>query len=75
MFCNDCRTWLLTMLQVRLQMEALLAEKAKLAQENARLLRENNGLQVGSTAQAVSSAQCPAGPAKPLLSTCDQSRT
>ena len=27
-------------------MEALLAEKARLAQENARLLRENTGLQV-----------------------------
>jgi hypothetical protein len=32
--------------QVRLQMEALLTEKAKLASENARLLRENTGLQV-----------------------------
>ncbi len=27
-------------------MEVLLTEKAKLAQENARLLRENTGLQV-----------------------------
>lgn len=35
--------------QVTHQMEALLSEKAKLAQENARLLRENNGLQVGAT--------------------------
>ncbi|GAB4815425.1 hypothetical protein N2152v2_002471 [Parachlorella kessleri] len=31
--------------QVRHQMEVLLTEKAKLAQENARLLRENTGLQ------------------------------
>eukprot|EP00887_Chlorella_sp_A99_P006165 scaffold3.g6165.t1 len=31
--------------QVTQQMEVLLAEKAKLAQENARLLRENTGLQ------------------------------
>ena len=28
-------------------MEILLTEKAKLTQENARLLRENTGLQVG----------------------------
>lgn len=32
--------------QVRSQLQALLAEKAALAQENARLLRENTGLQV-----------------------------
>jgi hypothetical protein len=31
--------------QVKQQMEALLHEKARLAQENDRLLRENNGLQ------------------------------
>jgi hypothetical protein len=31
--------------QVKLQMEALLREKARLAQENDRLLRENTGLQ------------------------------
>lgn len=33
--------------QVAKQMEALLQEKSKLAQENDRLLRENSGLQVG----------------------------
>ena len=33
--------------QVTQQMEALLLEKSRLAQENDRLLRENTGLQVG----------------------------
>ena len=32
--------------QVTAQMESLLVEKSKLAQENDRLLRENTGLQV-----------------------------
>lgn len=31
-------------MQVRLQLEALLAEKSRLAQENANLLRENQSL-------------------------------
>lgn len=44
--CPLCPAARCARLQVRLQMEALLAEKAKLAQENARLLRENTGLQV-----------------------------
>jgi hypothetical protein len=34
--------------QVAKQMEALLLEKSKLAQENDRLLRENTGLQVNA---------------------------
>lgn len=33
---------------MRSQLQTLLAEKAALAQENARLLRENTGLQVHS---------------------------
>lgn len=33
-------------LQMAGQLQALLAEKARLAQENDRLARENNGLQV-----------------------------
>lgn len=33
-------------MQMAGQLQALLAEKARLAQENDRLARENNGLQV-----------------------------
>jgi hypothetical protein len=38
------QTHLHHLVQVRLQLEALLAEKSRLAQENANLTRENQGL-------------------------------
>ena len=46
------------LVQVAGQLQALLAEKAELAQENARLARENTGLQVSATLSVLVGACC-----------------
>lgn len=43
---TNCHSCLGLSSQVRAQVETLVADKARLAQENARLIRENLGLQV-----------------------------